>query len=132
VPAVVTVLVLAVACLGMGCGTAGREHYARDAVARFQAAVADRDGAAACAELSSETSKKLELEEKVPCERAILGLGLPAGRPGVADVSVTSASVSLRGGTTLFLDDGPGGWKISAAGCRPTAPDKPFDCDLES
>ncbi len=23
----------------------------------------------------------------------------------------------------------PGGWRISAAGCRPTAPDKPFDCD---
>jgi uncharacterized protein DUF6766 len=63
VPALVTVLTLTVACLCMGCGTAGRERDARDAVARFQSALADRDGTAACAQLSSETSRKLELDE---------------------------------------------------------------------
>jgi hypothetical protein len=44
---------------------------------------------------------------------------------------VTSASVSLVGGATLFLDEASGGWEISAAGCRPSAPDRPFDCELE-
>lgn len=131
-PAVVTVLLLAVVCLGTGCGTAGRERDARDVVGRFQAALADRDGAAACGELSSATAQKLQLDEGTPCRRAILELRLPGGRPGMATVSVSSASVSLRGGATLFLDEGTGGWRISAAGCRPTAPDKPFDCDLES
>jgi hypothetical protein len=132
VPALVTVLTLTVACLCMGCGTAGRERDARDAVARFQSALADRDGTAACAQLSSETSRKLELDEGSPCGRAILDLGLPTGRPLDADVTISSAAVSLRGGATLFLDRGATGWKISAAGCRPTAPDKPFDCELES
>ena len=131
-PAVVTVLLLAVVCLGAGCGTAGRERDARDVAGRFQAALASHDGTAACAELSSATAQKLELDQGAPCPRAVLDLGLPDGRPGVAAVSVTSASVSLRGGATLFLDDGAGGWRISAAGCRPTAPDKAFDCDLES
>jgi hypothetical protein len=39
--------------------------------------------------------------------------------------------VSLLEGGTLFLDEGPGGWEISAAGCTPTAPELPFDCELE-
>ena len=59
-PAVVTVLLLAVVCLGTGCGTAGRERDARDVVGRFQAALANRDGAAACGELSSATAQKLQ------------------------------------------------------------------------
>jgi hypothetical protein len=44
---------------------------------------------------------------------------------------VTSASVSLVDGGTLFLDEASDGWEISAAGCRPSAPDRPFDCELE-
>ena len=46
-------------------------------------------------------------------------------------VYVTSAAVSLLDGGTLFLDEAPDGWEISAAGCRPSAPDRPFDCELE-
>jgi hypothetical protein len=35
-----------------------------------------------------------------------------------------------QGGTT-FLDEDPEGWKVSVAGCTPTAPDLPHDCVLE-
>jgi hypothetical protein len=132
VPATVAVILVALACLVTGCGTAGREHDARVVVERFQKALGDRDGAAACAELSSDTSKQLEQDEGDPCPRSILGMGLPVGAPVSAEVDVTSAAVSLREGDTLFLDQGPDGWEISAAGCRPSAPDVPFDCDLEN
>lgn len=131
-PAVAALILLALACLGTGCGTAGREHDARAVVERFQAALADHNGGAACAELSSGTSKALEQDEGSPCPRSILAAHLPAGAPESAEVDVTSAAVSLREGGTLFLDQGPNGWEISAAGCRPTEPDKPFDCELEN
>jgi hypothetical protein len=44
---------------------------------------------------------------------------------------VTSAWVALAEGGTTFLDEGPGGWRVSVAGCTPTVPDLPYDCVLE-
>ena len=83
-------------------------------------------------ELSQETASKLEQQEKKPCEQAILGLELPKGGT-VADtgVYVTSAYALLAEGGADFLDEGPEGWRISAAGCRPTAPEQPYECELE-
>lgn len=130
-PAVIAAILLALACTCSACGTSGRERDARTVVGQFQAALGQRDGTAACAELSSEASNKLEQDEGEPCRRAILGLGLPGGEPRGASVTVTSAAVSLTDGSKLFLDQGPAGWRISAAGCRPSAPDQPFDCELE-
>jgi hypothetical protein len=123
-------LLLLLAGLGLGCGASDRAP--RATAERFQTALADRDGAAACAELSAATVSKLEQQAKHPCARAILGLHLPAGAR-VADTSVyvTSASVSLADGDTLFLDEASDGWEVSAAGCRPTRSDLPFDCELE-
>jgi hypothetical protein len=130
---VVTAVLVALGFLCTGCGTSGRETDAAAVVQRFQTALADRDGAAACAELGDETSSKLEQDEGHPCEQAIVELGLPAGGvPAGTSVHVTSAMVSLREGASLFLDEGPDGWEISAAGCRATGPDAPYDCDLES
>ena len=43
---------------------------------------------------------------------------------------VTSGQVVLDG-DTLFLDDTSRGWKVAAAGCRPTAPREPYDSELE-
>ena len=126
-------MLLALACVLGACGTAGREADADAVVKRFQTALAGGDGAAACAELSEETAQALERQEGEPCDAAILSLELPTGsRVGDTKVEVTSAAVSLAGGGTLFLDEAPGGWEISAAGCSPTAPDRPFDCELES
>jgi len=100
---------------------------------RFHAALGKGDGQAACDQLNEETSSKLEQQEKKPCGEAILSLQLPKGGT-VADtrVYITSAFATLAEGGTDFLDEGPDGWRVSAAGCEPTAPSQPYDCELEN
>ena len=116
----------------VGCGTGERADDAAAVTERFHAALEANDGAAACDELSEETASKLEQQEKKPCEEAILGLELPRGGT-VADtrVDVTSAVATLAEGGSDFLDEGADGWKIAAAGCVPTLPDQPYECELE-
>jgi hypothetical protein len=116
----------------VGCGTGERADDAAAVTERFHAALEANDGAAACEELSEETASKLEQQEKKPCEKAILGLELPEGGT-VADtrVEITSAVATLSEGDSDFLDEGPDGWKIAAAGCVPTLPDQPYECELE-
>lgn len=126
----------AVACLIAAalaaCGTADRERDAAGVTERFHAALDANDGQAACEELSEETASKLEQQEEKPCEEAILGLELPkGGTVTVHEVEERSAYTELSAGGADFLDEGPTGWKISAAGCRPTAPDQPYECVLE-
>lgn len=118
-------------CMSAGCGSSGRASDAAVAAERFHAAIGERDGAAACSELREETATKLEQQEEKPCEEAVLSLDLTA-RARVAETSVyvTTASVALEEGGTLFLDEAADGWEVSAAGCRPTAPDLPYDCEL--
>jgi hypothetical protein len=128
-------LVLCACLLGLavaGCGTADRERDAAAVAARFHAALESRDGQAACAELNPETASKLEQQEKKPCEEAIVTLELPKGA-AVADTRVyeTSAFAQLAEGGADFLDLGPDGWLVSAAGCRISAPEQPYDCELE-
>jgi hypothetical protein len=132
VPVLASATAVVLACLCLACGTDERSDAAAAVVDRFEAALDGRDGSAACAELSEETSTELERQAGHPCDEAILTLKLPLGRD-VADTSVyvTSAAVSLREGGTLFLDEASDGWEISAAGCAPTAPDLPYDCELE-
>lgn len=128
-----TAVRIALAGLAAGCGTAERDDAARAVVERFQTALERRDGAAACKELSQDTTEALEEQEQRPCDQAILGLELPDGtQVGDVSVEVTSASVSLLEGGTLFLNESSGNWEISAAGCSPTAPELPYDCELEN
>jgi hypothetical protein len=115
-----------------GCGTADREHAAAAVAERFHAALEARHGEAACSELNPETASALEQQEKKPCEEAILTLELPRGGTVVdARVYVTSAFAQRGEGGSDFLDRGPDGWMVSAAGCEPTAPEQPYDCKLE-
>jgi hypothetical protein len=115
------------------CGTGARERDAAAVSEAFHAALERSDGQAACDELSEEAASKVEQQEGKPCEKAILTLKLPKG--GTADVrrvEVTSAYIGLAEGTADFLDEGPEGWKISAAGCEPTSSsDQPYDCEVE-
>jgi hypothetical protein len=130
-PRLLTLVACATVALA-GCGASGRKHDAAAVAERFQSALERRDGTAACAELSDQTESKLEQEEKSPCEQAILRVDLPHG--GLAEktsVSITSASVRLTTGPTTFLDEGPDGWRISAAGCEHTQPRQPFECEVE-
>ncbi len=97
----------------------------------FHAALAARDGAAACAELNSDAAETLEREEELPCPEAVLELDLPAGARALgAEVYVDSGYADLPGAGAAFLGDGPEGWKVTAAGCVPSAPDEPYDCEL--
>jgi hypothetical protein len=122
---------LAVLLALTGCGTGGDESAARHSVALFESAIQAKDGAAACHELSSDLSSSLESSEQKPCEQAILSSGLKASS-SVTDASVwvTGAQVKLDG-DTLFLDQTSTGWKVSAAGCKLTSPDEPYDCQLK-
>jgi hypothetical protein len=134
VPARAIIVALGAALLlaVMGCGASDRAPDAAAVAERFHAALERQDGGAACAELSEETASKLEQQEEMPCEQAVLSLDLPSGGTAAAtDVYVTNASVTLAEGGTTFLDEGPQGWKVSASGCTPAAPNLPYECLLE-
>jgi uncharacterized protein YceK len=131
---VARIIMLVLVCAALaGCGTTTRDSDAAGVSDRFHSALEDGNGAAACRELSSETRKKLERDEGQACAEAILGLDLPAGaRAARAKVYVSTALIELEGpASEEFLDEGPDGWKISAAGCSSGPPDQPFDCELE-
>ena len=115
------------------CGTGARARDAAAVAERFHAALEKGDGQAACDQLSEETASKVEQQEGKPCEQAILTLKLPkGGTAAVRDVEVTSAYIGLAEGTVDFLDEGPEGWKISAAGCQPSSSsDQSYDCEVE-
>ncbi|MGX6603051.1 hypothetical protein ACWKSP_13060 [Micromonosporaceae bacterium Da 78-11] len=112
-----------------GCSSAGDRAGAADAVAlRLLTAVADQDGAAACATLAPDTEK--DVAEDEPCATAILDEDLP--RPGtIEQTSVYGqwAQVKLTD-DTVFLAVFPGGWRVVAAGCTPQG-DKPYDCTVQ-
>ena len=126
-------LVCLLALVLAGCGTADREDDATAVAQRFHAALESGDGQAACDELNEETAAKLEQQEQKPCEVAIRSLDLPKdGTVANTRVYVTSAFATLTEGGSDFLDEGPDGWRVSAAGCEPTAPSQPYECELEN
>jgi hypothetical protein len=115
-----------------GCGRSGDRQAVRHAAAQFYAAVDGRDGERACALLSTDTRKALEDQESEPCDEAVVGLDLTGGPVGPVDVYSTEASVELRGGDTVFLQDTREGWRIAAAGCRPQAHEEPAKCEVQA
>jgi hypothetical protein len=114
-----------------GCGVGGSEREARAVTDSFLTAIGNRDGHAACAQLSRDTVKKIIESDQKPCEEAILDLKLQGASAGSVRVYVNSARATVAGGDRLYLDRGPNGWKISAAGCKPQPDRQPDDCDLE-
>jgi hypothetical protein len=126
---------LLVALALAGCGQSANRNDVRAVADRFYAAVADRDGALACAQLSEQTLKQLEQDEKATCTQAVEGLGLSPGRIARVEVFVTNAKVDLTNGASAFLEQTASGWRISALGCRPTGgnpQEQPLGCTVES
>jgi hypothetical protein len=115
-----------------GCGRAGDRQTVRGVAVQFYAAIDHHDGARACAVLSADTRKALEDQESESCDRAVERLDLTGGPVGKVSVYSTEAAVELRGGDTVFLQDTKEGWRIAAAGCRPSGHEEPADCDLEA
>lgn len=116
-----------------GCGTASSEREATAVVGRFQEALAARNGEAACAQLTAATREALEREEREACSQAVLALRLSGGGD-VADVVIylNSGFAEVRAHGFAFLDQTTAGWRISAAGCTPSKPNLPYECELES
>jgi hypothetical protein len=125
--AALAVLALVVA----GCGTSADRTQVRATAQRFSDAVAQRDGAVACAQLSPDLRAQLVEDESATCSKAVLKLRLHGRRAGVVRVYATSALVRLVAGDTLFLGDTAQGWRLEAVGCRPRA-GRPYDCEEEA
>lgn len=107
-----------------------RGRSAEAVATRLPAAVAGRDGSAACAVLAPDTAAEVARSGGKPCAAAILDAGLP--RPGAVTGSGVYgqwAQVRLTD-DTVFLAIFPGGWRIVAAGCRPRA-QRPYDCAVK-
>ena len=118
-------LVLAVT----GCSSQ-QDAAASDLAQQFYAALADRDGAAACRKLAPETLSELEESAAKPCPEAVLEERLPdVGEPSVVHVFGTMAQVRYAG-ESAFLSRFPDGWRVTAAGCLPQPPG-PYECRVE-
>ena len=115
------------------CGNGDRERDAAAVTQAFHRALQSGDGNAACDQLSEEAASKLEQQEGKPCEEAILTLKIPkGGTVAVRRVELRNAYMGLAEGSADFLEEGPHGWEIAAAGCEPGASsDQPYDCELE-
>jgi hypothetical protein len=124
--------VLAGALLFAGCGQGGEKEAVRSVSEHFYAAVASKDGRSACSDLDAHTISELEKQEQKPCPEAVLELKLSGSKAAGAAVYVNSARVDLVRGDSVFLGKESDGWKVSAAGCKPTVEDEPYDCAVES
>jgi hypothetical protein len=97
---------------------------------RFAAAIRDRDGAAACAQLKAATIDALEQQEGEGCEKAVLQVGLKGGRVSRSDVAERSAKADIDEDGSVFLEQTRRGWLITAFGCKPVKA-RPYDCEVE-
>ena len=104
----------------------------RSAAEGFYSAVAQHDGAGACARLSSDARTALEQQASATCAHAVLQLNLSGHRAHIVRVYSTNAAVELLHGDTVFLQDTRQGWRISAAGCRPQGRGEPANCEVQA
>jgi hypothetical protein len=123
------------ALAGAGCGQDANRDDVQAVTGRFFAALAARDGATACAQLSTDTVDSLEQDEQSACPEAIAAAGLATSRVVKVAVYVTNAKVDLANGASAYLEQTASGWKLSALGCRATDGDPrshPMSCAVEA
>ncbi|MCA2221771.1 hypothetical protein [Nonomuraea aurantiaca] len=97
---------------------------------RFHAALAAHQEDAACALLSQQTAEKLP-DPGQTCADALRELKLGAAGP-ITSARVWGDDAQVRlAGDTVFLHRYSGGWRVTAASCRPRG-DRPYDCGVEN
>ena len=118
----------------VGCGRADDQQAVAGVTERFLNAVADGNGAEACAQLSDGAQQALEQDESKPCPEAARELEgeIDSSRVAHADVFATTAKVDLTDGQSAFLELTSRGWRLAAAGCRPGGADEPYECEVEA
>ena len=113
-----------------GCGSQPHEGAVTSVADAFHRAFAEKDGAAACAELAPTTLSELEQSAGKPCVEAVLEEPVqPPAELDRVEVYGTQAVVGDGEGTT-FLARFPEGWKIMAAACKPKPAGRPYDCSI--
>ena len=135
VRALPVVALVAVGLAAAGCGQSADREAATKVTDRFFAAVRAGDGATACRQLSADTRKALESDERKPCRDAIGGLGIEPARPTKLELYLTNAKADLANGDSAFLSLTAEGWRLSAVGLqagRRSADRIPMDCGLEA
>lgn len=118
-----------------GCARDDDREAVQTVTDRFHAAFEADDGAAACAQLSTDTREALESQEQEPCPEAIGSLQIDGGELSRIQVYVTNAKADLTSGESAFLSHTKDGWRLSAVGCQPVGgkpADRPYDCELEA
>jgi hypothetical protein len=130
-------LTVVVAATVSGCASRPGATAAESTVHDFHAAVAARDGAAACRLLAPHTREAVAVDADEPCADAILagdaGVTLADSDSGSGSdvVHVAGRQAQVVGPTdVVFLAVSGDGWVITAAGCTPR-PDRPYDCAIE-
>ncbi|QGQ18023.1 hypothetical protein GC089_00495 [Cellulomonas sp. JZ18] len=128
-----TVVLAASACSGTPASGA-----AVDAATRFYAAVADGDGAAACALLLPDAAESAAADEDATCAEAVTSgeigdeLSSRAGGLGEASAHVAGRQAQvLFAADTVFLTRSGSGWVVTAAGCD-ARPGRPYDCEVQA
>ncbi len=118
-PRIAALLAAAVCTVALtACGQSDDRDQVRDVAARFAAALADGDGAAACELLSDATAEALEQEERAPCEQAVTELGLDPEQVARVRVYLTNAQALYASASAPTSIAAP-----TAGGCPPSAAD---------
>lgn len=136
----------AIACLALaGCSAGGSARAgAEETAAHFARAIADDDGARACALLVRDAREAVETTTRARCEVGVLRLGLDDRQRSTggstSGTSGTSGTISARvygraaiveqARDTVFLARSGDTWLVRAAGCTPVE-DAPYDCTLD-
>ncbi|WP_190107951.1 hypothetical protein [Streptomyces cinnamoneus] len=126
--ALLTVVLLAATT---ACGAlAERRDDALATVTVFEQALRTGQKEPLCAALAPVTREELEQSARASCEQAIEDEEVPAaGAVRHLDVYGDQARAVLDH-DTLFLAHFPGGWKVTAAGCRPRS-EQPYQCTVK-
>jgi hypothetical protein len=127
VPLALAVIVLTAGLAGCTGGTQRSE--AQRVAVDFVTAIEDRNGADACALLTSDAEQSVSGATDVACATAVLNIDERGAEVRHIQVWGDAAQVKL-GSDTVFLQELPDGWQVRAAGCR-SQPGAAYDCDVE-